>query len=116
MNKWVTILFACLVSGTPSSNAQDSGTVTNYETKDFDKLANKTKDHALVNKIRNQLLSDKLLSKEAKNVKIIVVDNEIILKGPVISSGEKSRIINLTSKISKTHSIRNQLEVKRVNY
>lgn len=82
-----------------------------YEQLVFDKEANKPGDQALVKKIREELTLDRTLSVDGKNIKVIVVGKEITLKGPVNSAAEKARIINIISKISSAHTIRDQIEV-----
>jgi osmotically-inducible protein OsmY len=80
---------------------------------EFDKAANKVNDQVLVQTIRHQLLTDETLSRNGKNIQIIVVGKEITLKGPVNSDREENHILDLASKISDKHKIRNQLEVIR---
>lgn len=114
MNKWTVLMMIVrfVLYLTPFVlSAQDLK--TSYEVNDFDKLANKSSDQALVGKIRSELFSDKSLSKSGRNIKIIVVDKEIVLKGPVASDEEKSRVLSIVGKNSAKHSIRNQLEVKK---
>lgn len=125
MNKWSIFLMAIL-SILSSVNSQESvelssstrkkSSAPSNEIKTFDQIANKSVDHTLVQQIRDKLINDKSLSKNGKNIQIIIVDKEITLKGPIDSDGEKARIINLTSELSDQHSIRNQLEVIRDKY
>lgn len=76
-------------------------------------MANKSKDRSLVTKIRQDLLKDKSLSRSARSIQIIIVEKEIILKGPVSSDNEQSKILNIAKKNSTNHKIRNQIEVIR---
>lgn len=99
-----------------STSTRKKTSAPSYEIKTFDQIANKSVDRALVQQIRDKLINDKYLSKNAKSIQIIIVDEEIILKGPINSDGEKTRIINLTSELSDKHSIRNQLEVTSEKY
>lgn len=99
-----------------SSSTRKKPSAPSHEIKTFDQIANKSVDHVLVQQIRDKLINDKYLSKNGKNIQIIIVDKEITLKGQIDSDGEKTRIINLTSELSDKHSIRNQLEVIRDKY
>jgi hyperosmotically inducible protein len=97
------------------SNAKETPK-TSYEQLASDTQSNKPRDLELVRRIRRELTLDRNLSTNGKNVKVIIVEKEIVLKGPVKSDGEKTRIINIVSKLSSDHKIRNQLEVTRSNY
>lgn len=113
MNYGIKIFLICFMLIPLVSNSSDS---VNYETMSFDKQANKGSDLALVKKIRDELVNDKYLSKNGKNIKVIVVEKEITIKGPVTSDGEKTRIINIVTKLSNNYSIRDQLEIARDTY
>lgn len=99
-----------------SSSTRKKTSAPSNEIKTFDQIANKSVDHVLVQQIRDKLINDKYLSKNGKNIQIIIVDKEITLKGPIDTDEEKTRILNLTSELSDKHSIRNQLEVIRDKY
>jgi osmotically-inducible protein OsmY len=122
MKKWIKAFIICLgllaIASKADETIQSSNEVpkTSFEQLAFDTQANKPRDLALVRQIRKELTLDRNLSTNGKNVKIIIVDKEIILKGPVKSDGEKTRILNIISKLSNDHIIRNQLEVARNNY
>lgn len=83
-----------------------------FETKKFDQEANKAKDHTLVQNIRQELIKNKTLSSNSKNIQIIIVDKEIVLKGPVNSESEKTTITSLVNKMAGGYSMRDQLEIK----
>lgn len=82
------------------------------ETKKFDQEANKAKDRNLVASIRQELIKNKTLSSNSKNIQIIIVDKEIVLKGPVNTDSEKTTIISLVNKMATGYSMRDQLEIK----
>lgn len=124
MNTWAKAFIICLGLLTIASKADETTlastnptemTKTSYEQLAFDSQANKTADLPLVRKIRRDLIFDKYLSTNGKNVKIIIVDKEITLKGPVKSEDEKVKILSIVSKLSNNHTIRNQLEVTKNN-
>lgn len=127
MNKGMTIILTGLMifqlslkllaeETVPPADNEAYTEKANYETLSFDQQSNKGSDLALVRKIRNELTNDKFLSKNGKNIKIIVVEKEITLKGAVNSDGEKQRIKNLITKLSDTYKIRDQLEIARGAY
>lgn len=113
MNYGIKLFLICLMLMPIVSNSADSA---NYETMTFDQQANKGSDLTLVRKIRNELVNDKYLSKNGKNIKVIVVEKEITIKGTVNSDGEKTRIKNIVTKLSNNYSIRDQLEIARDTY
>ena len=61
--------------------------------------------------IRAELTSDANLSTYAKNVKIIVIDDLITLKGPVNSEAERMKIVRTANNIAPNYKIQNQLQV-----
>ncbi len=64
-------------------------------------------------KIRAELTSDDKLSTYAKNVKVIVIQHLVTLKGPVTSDAEKIAIVRTASKVAPEYKIENQLQVVR---
>lgn len=63
--------------------------------------------------IRAELTTDPTLSTYAKNVKIIVVDDLITLKGPVNSDAERMKIIRTANNLAPEYKIENQIQVVR---
>lgn len=70
-----------------------------------EKQGNKKEDRQLLQPIRKQVIADRTLSLYAHNVKIIVQNGTVTLRGPVRSAAEKERISQLSS----------QAGAKRVN-
>jgi hyperosmotically inducible periplasmic protein len=52
------------------------------------------------------------MSTDAKNVKIIIIDGHVTLRGPVSSAEEKSVIGEIATRIAGAGNVDNQLEVK----
>jgi hyperosmotically inducible protein len=73
--------------------------------------SNTGKDIDVTARIRKELVSDKSLSTYAKNVKIIVLENGITLKGPVNTVAERDRIVNVAYGIAPQMKIYNQMTV-----
>lgn len=61
--------------------------------------------------IRIELTRDSDLSVYAKNVKIIVVNDLITLKGPVKSEAERMKILRTASRLAPNYKIDNQIEI-----
>ena len=64
-------------------------------------------------RIRAELTTDSTLSTYAKNVKIIVIDNLITLKGPVNSDAERMKILKTAGNMAPGYKIENQIQVVR---
>ena len=76
------------------------------------KQQNTTADRELAQKIRQAIVDDNSLSTSAHNVKIIVRDGVVVLKGPVQSEDEKKSIGTKAEQIAGTGKVKNQLMVK----
>ncbi len=63
--------------------------------------------------IRAELTTDPTLSTYAKNVKIIVIDDLITLKGPVNSDAERMKIMRTANNVAPEFKIENQIQVVR---
>jgi osmotically-inducible protein OsmY len=70
-------------------------------------------DRDLAKKIRRSIMEDKSLSMYAHNIKVIVRDGEVTLKGPVKSDDERAAIESKASSIAGTGKVENQLTVKQ---
>jgi osmotically-inducible protein OsmY len=57
-------------------------------------------------------MEDKSLSTTARNVKVITVDGNVILRGPVKSKHEKAAIADKAVKIAGAGHVNNQLEIE----
>ncbi|HNB20950.1 MAG TPA: BON domain-containing protein [Candidatus Melainabacteria bacterium] len=66
-----------------------------------------------VQAIRKELVSDRNLSLNAKNVKIIVINGTVTLRGVVASEAEKALVASAASKHADASKILNELEVTR---
>jgi len=63
--------------------------------------------------IRDQLVNDKALSFNAKNIKVITVGTKVTLRGVVKSESEKAAIENYSRKAAGVTEVDNQIEVKK---
>jgi hyperosmotically inducible periplasmic protein len=69
-------------------------------------------DRELAKKIRESVVNDKSLSTYAHNVKVIVRDGNVTLKGPVKSEDEKAAIESKATALAGTGKVENDLTVK----
>jgi osmotically-inducible protein OsmY len=70
-------------------------------------------DLTLTREIRRELMADKSLSSDAKNVKVITINGVVTLRGPVNTVKEKSTIEAKAQRIAGTNNVDSQLEVIR---
>lgn len=73
---------------------------------------NNTTDRNLLASVRAAVTNDASLSTDAHNVKILVTDNVVTLRGPVESEAEKTKIGKLANKVKGVSTVHNDLEVK----
>lgn len=69
------------------------------------------KDLQISKELRQALLSDNTLSLPAQNIKIITINGEVFLKGPVKSLKEQQLILAKANNISGVKKIINRIEV-----
>ena len=97
---------------TEADNTKRNSSEQNKNTDTAEKQSNSKDDLALTQKIRQAVMKDGSLSMSAKNIKIIVQDGKITLKGPVDSQQEKDTIAAKAGEIAGKGKVDNQLEVK----
>ena len=73
--------------------------------------SNSKGDIALTTRIRRSIVKDKSLSTMAQNVKIISVNGEVTLRGPVKSEQERTAIGSKAQAIAGTDKVDNRLEI-----
>jgi hyperosmotically inducible protein len=69
-------------------------------------------DRELAKKIRKSITSDSSLSTYAHNVKVIVHDGMVTLKGPVKTEDEKAAVASKASDIAGADKVTNELTVR----
>jgi osmotically-inducible protein OsmY len=70
---------------TEADNTKRNSTEENKNTDTAEKQSNNKDDLALTQKIRQEVVKEGSLSMNAKNIKIIVRDGKVMLRGPVDS-------------------------------
>lgn len=78
-----------------------------------DRQSNEKSDLDLTAEIRRSIVSDKALSVNAHNVKIIAQNGQVTLKGPVQSEAEKNTIEQRASSIAGQPNVKNEIDVQR---
>jgi hyperosmotically inducible periplasmic protein len=69
-------------------------------------------DRTLTQRIRQAIVADESLSTTAKNVKVMMINGVVTLRGPVNSLQEKGSIAATAQHIAGTNNVDNQLEIK----
>lgn len=73
--------------------------------------SNTKADTDITQAVRKSIMNEQL-SMNAKNIKIITQNGEVTLRGPVDSSAERNKIVELANAVPGIRSVNNQLEVK----
>jgi hyperosmotically inducible periplasmic protein len=98
----LTIVFcATAIAGyaqTPDTNTKPDNTAVNKRDRNSgeataDQQKTNAADQDLTKKVRQSIMSDKSLSSDAHNIKIISQDGSVTLKGPVKSEDEKKTVM-----------------------
>ena len=91
-------------SPNPRIVSQEDGTTVGDQ-------SNRPADLETVRLIRRELMKDDSLSTKAKNVKVIVANNGVTLKGPVNTAVEREAILKHAYTTAPKHKIYNQISV-----
>ena len=105
-----------LKAAVPTQNADNTKTNQRDRSKDettADQQKENENDRELTRKIRQSVISDKSLSTDAHNIKIITQDGNVTLKGPVRSDEEKRSVESKASEVAGgPDHIKSEIEVK----
>ncbi len=109
-------VFAAQTSEDKSAEYKADNTGKNQRDMKSDELtaqdqSNSKRDVEVTRSIRKALMNEKKLSTAAHNVKIIVIQNAITLKGPVENSHEIEVVIAKAKASAPNMAIVNQLEI-----
>jgi sporulation protein YlmC with PRC-barrel domain len=72
---------------------------------------NSTADRDRTARIRKEIVGSKGMSLNGRNVKIITIDGQVTLRGPVNTEEEKRLIGEIVARIAQPENVNNQLEV-----
>jgi hyperosmotically inducible protein len=96
----------------PDNSAQNARDRGNETMTPMDQ-SNKPEDVDLTRRVRQAVESDKNLSTDAKNIKIITVDGVVWLRGPVKTAQEKAEIARAAHEIAGAGNVRDQIQIAR---
>ncbi len=107
-------LMAALASVQPvlAQNPPDNSGQNKQQSVTADQQSGATNDRQMTAQIRKQLMADKDLSTYAHNVKIIVRQGQVTLKGPVRTDDEKQKIQDVAAQVAGADKVTNDLSVK----
>jgi sporulation protein YlmC with PRC-barrel domain len=102
---------------TADTTTEPDNTATNVRDRNNSTLTplnqgNSKADLATTAQIRKEIITGKDMSVSAKNVKIITINGQVTLRGPVKTAEEKRLIGEIADRIARSENVDNQLEVK----
>lgn len=68
-------------------------------------------DYEITKKIRQELVADKKLSTYAHNVKVITVNGDVTVKGPVRNEDEKNTVLSFARSVHGVNKVVNEMTV-----
>jgi osmotically-inducible protein OsmY len=77
-----------------------------------DQAGQQLSDRQIMQKIRSSVVGDKSLSMYAHNVKIISSNGKVVLKGPVRSDDEKTKIDAAATAVVGAQNVTDQMTIK----
>jgi hyperosmotically inducible periplasmic protein len=98
---------SCFAAQQPDNSGANKGQRTTA-----DQQKNNNPDRDMAKKIRQSIVEDQTLSTHGHNVKVIVNNGEVTLKGPVKNQDEKTEIESKATAIAGMGKVRNELSVK----
>lgn len=93
--------------------APDNTGQNKASTETADNQTNSKADRQTTAKIRKAIVGDKDLSTYAHNIKVITINGEVTLKGPVQTEDEKQKVASLAASVVPSEKIINDLTVKQ---
>ena len=91
----------------------DNSTQNKGQTATADNQTNSKADRQITAQIRKAIVGDKDLSTYAHNIKVITVNGQVTLKGPVSTDDEKQKVASLAANVVSPDRIVNELTVKQ---
>jgi hyperosmotically inducible protein len=107
-------------SDTSTSATQPDNTKNNERDREGNTLtpgdqSNTEADRKITQDIRKEIVKNDSLTTVAKNIKIITIDGNVTLRGPVNTAAEKAQIAEIAARVAPASKVDNQLEVKTQN-
>lgn len=69
-------------------------------------------DLAITTRIREALIADGALGTDAKNVKVITINGQVTLRGPVANGEEHAKVVDIAKGIALPTQVRDELEME----
>jgi hyperosmotically inducible protein len=98
--------------GAQQPSQPDNSAQNKQQNATAEQQSNATSDREMTAKIRKSIVADKDLSTYAHNIKIIVRNGAVTLKGPVKTDDEKQKIQDLAAQVAGADKVTNDLSVK----
>lgn len=99
-----------LIAAKPNNTASNKGDARPESVTPEDQ-SNSKDDIRLTSKIRKELMSDKTLSSNAKNIKIVSIKGQVTLRGPVDSASEQEKVVAAAKSCAGSDFVVDKLEV-----
>jgi hyperosmotically inducible periplasmic protein len=96
-----------------SSQAVDNSAQNKTQTTTADNQSNAKADRQTAADVRKAIVADKDLSTYAHNVKVVVLNGTVTLKGPVKSDDEKQKVATDVASVVAADKVTNDLTVKQ---
>ena len=97
-----------LIAQNPDNSAQNKD-----QSSTADKQSNAKADRMMTAQVRKAIVGDKGLSMYAHNVKVLVQNGTVTLKGPVRSDEEKQKVLSDAGSVVAADKISDQLTIKQ---
>jgi osmotically-inducible protein OsmY len=112
---WLIFALTLAAGLIPAATAQvqpDNTKANKDQAVTADQQTNKASDRDLAQQVRKAIVADKSLSTYAHNVKVIVQNGKVTLKGPVRSDDERRTVASKAAEIAGAGNVTNDLSVK----
>lgn len=118
------LVVSCLSGGIvfgqePASASPDNTSVNQRDRNSNEPTADQQKetpsDREITRQIRRSIMNDKSLSTYAHNIKVITLNGQVTLKGPVRSEDEKRAIEVKAAEVAGASKVTSELDIKSKN-
>jgi len=114
---WAPILAVCLAGSMAGrmalAQAPDNSGQNKNQTVTADNQTNAKPDRLTAAQVRKAIVGDKDLSTYGHNVKVLVANGTVTLKGPVKSDDEKQKVATDVASVVSADKVTNDLTVKQ---
>lgn len=116
-NKVMTFAFLAIILSAASFSqvGQDNSKINerdnSVEALTADQQKENQADTQITSRIRQDVMKDKSVSTYAKNVKIITINGQVTLKGPVRSMSEQNRILKYARSVAGVSNVINEMAI-----